>query len=48
MVILNIEGVLDWLTEVDRFFDYTKLPYDRKVKFIAYWLKRKHQYGETD
>ena len=36
---LNIEGFLDWLTEVDRFFDYTELPDDRKVKFVAYMLK---------
>ena len=30
---------MDWLTEVDRFFDYTVLPDDRKVKFVAYKLK---------
>ena len=37
---LNIEGFLDWLTEVDMFFDYNKLPNDRKIKFFAYVLKR--------
>ena len=37
---LNIEGFLDWLTEVDMFFDYNKLPNDRKIKFVAYVLKR--------
>ena len=36
---LNIERFLDWLTEVDMFFDYTELLDDRKVKFIAYRLK---------
>ena len=35
----NIEGLLEWLTEVDRFFDYTELLDDRKVKFVAYRLK---------
>ena len=31
---------MDWLTEVGRFFDYTELPDNRKVKFVAYRLKR--------
>ena len=35
---LNIDGFLDWLTEVYRFFDYTELLDDRKVKFVAYRL----------
>ena len=30
---------MDWLTEVDMFFDYTELPDDRKVKFVAYRIK---------
>ena len=36
---LNIEGCLDWLIEVDRFFDYTVLAEDKKVTFVAYRLK---------
>ena len=36
---LDIEGVFDWLTKVDKFFEYTKFPDDIKVKFVAYKLK---------
>ena len=36
---LDRKGFLDWLIEVDRFFDYTKLPENRKVKFVAYRFK---------
>ena len=30
---------MDWLTKIDRLFEYTKLPKDRKVKFVGYRLK---------
>ena len=30
---------MDWLTAVDRFFDYIELPNDKKVKFVTYRLK---------
>ena len=36
---LNIEGFFDWLTEVDRFFEYTEFLEDKKVKYVAYKLK---------
>ena len=34
----DIEGFLDWLIEVDMFFEYAKLLEDRKVKFVEYRL----------
>ena len=36
---LDIEGFLDLLTEVDKLFEYTELPKDRKVKFFSYRFK---------
>ena len=39
-MILILRGFLDWLTEVDRLFDYTEFPDNRKVKFVANRLKR--------
>ena len=35
---LQIEGFLDWLAVVERFFDYIKIPEDKKVKSVAYKL----------
>nr|GEZ72114.1 putative nucleotidyltransferase, ribonuclease H [Tanacetum cinerariifolium] len=35
---LNIEAVLDWLYEVDKFFDIMKVPKEKQVKVVTYKL----------
>ena len=36
---MNIDGFLDWLVEVERFFQHTKIAQAKKVKLVARKLK---------
>ena len=36
---LGIEDFLDWVADVDRFFDYTATPAERRVRLVACRLK---------
>jgi len=38
---LDIESFLDWIYEVDKFFDVTYVPMEKQVKFVVYKLKER-------
>jgi hypothetical protein len=37
---LHVENFLDWILEVENFFDYTQTPKAQQVKLVAYKLRR--------
>ena len=37
---LDIKSFLDWIYEVDKFFDMAYILMEKQVKFVAYKLKR--------
>lgn len=42
---MHREEMLDWMAEVERYFDYNGIPEAKKVKIVALRLKRGLQHG---
>ena len=36
---LNIEDFVDWITNIDKFFDYMEVPEKKKIRLVACRLK---------
>ena len=45
---MGIEEFLDWLADIDRFFDYMKIPSEKRVRLVAYRLKGVRLHGGRD
>ncbi len=36
---MNINAILDWISDIEKFFDYENTPENRKVKIVVTKLK---------